>query len=107
MEDGLLGLGAASGVGASSGLTPLADSLSPWHHHHHAAAAAAHAAASAYVGGGGGYYHRLLAETDHSSSVYHQPEGGILSGHGVLDDTLSLFMVQVRFLGAFVCVLER
>ena len=32
----------------------------------------------------------------HSSSVYHQPEGGIMSGHGVLEDTLSLFMVQVR-----------
>lgn len=30
-----------------------------------------------------------------SSSVYHQPEGGIMSGHGVLEDTLSLFMVQV------------
>jgi len=31
-----------------------------------------------------------------SSSIYFQPEGGIMSGHGVLEDTLSLFMVQVR-----------
>ena len=30
-----------------------------------------------------------------STSTYYQPEGGIMSGHGVLEDTLSLFMVQV------------
>jgi hypothetical protein len=33
--------------------------------------------------------------TTASSSTYYQPEGGIMSGHGVLEDTLSLFMVQV------------
>lgn len=74
-----------------AGITPLAHAAaSPWHQHVYSGHDA---------GGGGGSaasYHRLLAETTHSSSVYHQPEGGILSGHGVLDDTLSLFMVQVR-----------
>ena len=89
MEEGLSGLGAGGGAGvgvSAGGVSPLAALAdSPWHQH-----------AAAYALSGGCAYHRLLAETTHSSSVYHQPEGGILSGHGVLDDTLSLFMVQVR-----------
>lgn len=44
---------------------------------------------------------RRLAESGshpHSSSFYYQPEGGLLSGNGVLEDTLSRFMVQVSLL---------
>ncbi len=81
---------------AAGGVSPFAPP-SPWHQH---------------VGGGGPStsaraVHRLLAETTQSSSIYHQPEGGILSGHGVLDDTLSLFMVQVCVVGFFGGGVER
>jgi len=69
--------------------------------------AAAAAAAAATARAGAGHHagdlvqsvHRLLqtaeASATSSSSIYHQPEGGIMSGNGVLEDTLSLFMVQV------------
>eukprot|EP00624_Nannochloropsis_granulata_P006716 evm.model.NODE_50911_length_11972_cov_44.183846.1 len=72
-----------------------------------AAAAAATAAATTATADAGHHagapfvqaIHRLLqtaeASATSSSSIYHQPEGGIMSGHGVLEDTLSLFMVQV------------
>jgi hypothetical protein len=92
MEEDIVMLGAAGSsssgglIGYGSMTTPMAPpSGSPWHQR------------QLYQGlGSAAQVHRLLADATQSSSVYHQPEGGILSGHGVLDDTLSLFMVQVR-----------
>lgn len=82
-----LGYGYGSMTMADGGLSPLAPpSGSPWHQFQPQQQGLGSAV----------QVHRLLADTTQSSSVYHQPEGGILSGHGVLDDTLSLFMVQVR-----------
>jgi hypothetical protein len=41
----------------------------------------------------GGAGRRVLV---HSTSAYEESEGGVIAGVGALDDTLSLFMVQVR-----------